>query len=51
MAVALPPRLSVSELFVMFLEAVEAEKSEHTFVDYQRWCIEFGIPQGKWTRG
>src|SRR5215213_9313783 len=40
------PRLTVSELFVMFLEAVEAEKSKHTFDDYQRWCVEFAKQHG-----
>jgi integrase len=34
-------RLTVPELFAMFLETVEAEKSPHTFADYQRWCAEF----------
>ena len=41
------PRRTVSELFVMFLQAVEAEKSEHTFSLYQRWCIEFAKLHGK----
>jgi integrase len=40
------PRLTVSELFALFLEAVEAEKSGHTFDDYQRWCVEFARTHG-----
>jgi integrase len=42
-----PPRLTVSELFVCFLKAVEAEKSPHTFSDYQRWCVEFAKQHGR----
>jgi hypothetical protein len=41
------PSLTVSELFVLFLQAVEAEKSEHTFLDYQRWCVAFAKEHGK----
>lgn len=41
------PNLTVAELFVLFLEAVEAEKSEHTFLDYQRWCVEFAKLHGR----
>jgi hypothetical protein len=37
----LPPTLTVPELFALFLEAVEKEKSNHTFLDYKRWCVEF----------
>jgi integrase len=40
------PTLSVSELFTMFLQAVETEKSKHTFDDYQRWCVEFARQHG-----
>jgi hypothetical protein len=40
------PRLTVSELFVLFLQAVESEKSPHTFADYQRWCVEFAKLHG-----
>lgn len=40
------PRLAVKELFAHFLEAVEAEKSPHTFADYQRWCVEFAKRHG-----
>jgi integrase len=40
------PQLTVAELFALFLEAVEAEKSEHTFVQYQRWCLEFAKLHG-----
>jgi hypothetical protein len=29
-------RLTVKELFVLFLKSVEAEKSKHTFEDYQK---------------
>ena len=43
-------RLTVSELFTMFLEAVEAEKSEHTFGDYQRWCVEHGYRPLGWAK-
>src|SRR6478672_10463568 len=31
-------KLTVTELFVLFLEAVQAEKDHDTFLDYQRWC-------------
>ncbi len=41
------PSLTVSELFVLFLEATEAEKSKDTFLDYQRWCVEFAKLHGK----
>src|SRR5215470_2212344 len=41
------PRLTVAEVFALFLQAVEAEKSEHTFADYQRWCVEFASLHGK----
>jgi integrase len=41
------PGLTVSELFVMFLQAVKAEKSKDTFDDYQRWCVEFAKLHGK----
>ncbi len=41
------PRLTVSELFVLFLQAVEAEKTSYTFADYQRWCVEFAKQYGK----
>lgn|SRR6185437_14004364 len=40
------PRLSVAELFALFLETVETEKSEATFLDYQRWCQEFAVLHG-----
>ena len=42
------PRLTVSELFVLFLRAIEVEKSKATFDDYQRWCVEFAKIHGKW---
>jgi integrase len=41
------PGLTVSELFVLFLQAVEAEKSAHTFADYQRWCVAFAKQHGR----
>jgi site-specific recombinase XerD len=41
------PSLTVSELFVLFLQAVEAEKSRATFLDYQRWCVEFAKLHGQ----
>jgi integrase len=41
------PGLTVSELFALFLEATEAEKSKDTFHDYQRWCVEFAKLHGK----
>jgi hypothetical protein len=34
----LATKLTVTELFVLFLEDVEATKDEDTFRDYQRWC-------------
>ena len=42
----MPGRLTVAELFALFLEAVEAEKDEDTFRDYQRWCTEFAKAYG-----
>lgn len=42
----LPPRLSVAELFALFLDDVEKEKSEHTYLDYQRWCLLFAKTYG-----
>jgi integrase len=42
----LPAKMTVTELFVMFLEEVEAAKSEPTFLDYQRWCTEFAKSYG-----
>src|SRR5205085_6571013 len=41
------PRLTVAELFAQFLEVVEAEKSRDTFLDYQRWCVEFARHHGR----
>ena len=37
----LPAQLTVTEMFVMFLEEVQATKDDDTFLDYQRWCTEF----------
>lgn len=42
----LPTKLTVLELFVLFLETVEAEKDDDTFRDYQRWCTEFAKDYG-----
>ena len=42
----LPAKMTVTELFVMFLEEVEATKDEDTFRDYQRWCTEFAKAYG-----
>ena len=39
-------KLTVTELFVLFLEDVEATKDEDTFRDYQRWCTEFAKVHG-----
>lgn len=39
--------MTVAELFAIFLEATEAERSEHTFIMYQRWCVEFARQHGK----
>src|SRR5207237_9672529 len=36
----LPAKLTVTEMFVLFLEDVQATKDEDTFHDYQRWCTE-----------
>jgi hypothetical protein len=37
----LPTRMTVLELFLLFLEEVQATRDEDTFLDYQRWCSEF----------
>jgi integrase len=42
----LATKLTVTELFVLFLEDVEATKDEDTFRDYQRWCTEFAKVHG-----
>ena len=42
----LPQRLTVAELLALFLEAVEAEKPEDTFLYCQRWCVEFAKLHG-----
>jgi integrase len=42
----LAPNLSVTELFVLFLEDTEATKSKAAFKDYQRWCTEFAKVHG-----
>src|SRR5947208_14582533 len=39
--------LTVAELFALFLEAVKVERSEHTYVDYQRWLTEFAKQHGR----
>lgn len=39
-------KLSVSELFALFLEDVETGNTEDTFLDYQRWCVEFAKQYG-----
>lgn len=39
-------RLTVTEMFVLFLEDVRATKDEDTFLDYQRWCTEFARVHG-----
>jgi integrase len=41
------PRLTVAEVFVQFLEAVEAETSPENFANRQRWCVEFAKLHGK----
>src|SRR5262249_24218993 len=38
--------LSVAALFALFLKDVEAEKSSHTFLDYQRWLTDFARLHG-----
>jgi hypothetical protein len=40
------PSLTVKELFVLFLQSMEAEKSDATFRDYQWWCVEFARLHG-----
>jgi integrase len=42
----LPTKLTVTEVFVAFLEEVERTKDEDTFLDYQRWCTEFAKAYG-----
>jgi integrase len=42
----LATKLTVAELFALFLEDVEATKDEDTFRDYQRWCTEFARAHG-----
>jgi integrase len=42
----LSTRMTVTELFTLFLEDVEATKDEDTFRDYQRWCTEFARAHG-----
>lgn len=41
-----PTRLTVTELFGLFLEDVQTNKDEDTFRDYQRWCTEFARQYG-----
>ena len=41
------PDLAVAELFAPFLDAVKVEKSEYTYLDYQRWLTEFCKGLGK----
>src|SRR5262249_48404370 len=38
--------LSVAALFALFLKNVEAEKTHHTFLDYQRWLTDFASLHG-----
>jgi integrase len=42
----LPLRLTVTDLFLEFLPAVEAEKSKHTLLEYQKWCTRFARIHG-----
>jgi integrase len=35
------PNLRVVELVALFLDTVKIEKSAHTYLDYQRWLIEY----------
>src|SRR5262249_7056280 len=42
----LPTKLTVTELLLLFLAAVKAEKDEATSGDYQRWCTEFAREYG-----
>lgn len=37
----LAPKLTVEELLGLFLDVVETEKDEDTYLDYRRWCAEF----------
>jgi integrase len=37
----------VAELFALFLAAVKVERSEHTYLDYQRWLTEFAKRYGR----
>ena len=40
-------RLTVAELFALFLESLKAEKSEAHYLLCQRWCIEFAKQHAK----
>lgn len=42
----LPAKLTVAELFALFLEDVQLTKDADTFRDYQRWCTEFAKVHG-----
>jgi integrase len=41
------PNMTVAEVFALFLEAVETERSPSTYDDYQRWCVMFANQHGK----
>jgi hypothetical protein len=42
----LPAKVTVVEMMALFLEAVEVEKVEDTFLYYQWWCTEFAKDYG-----
>jgi len=45
----LPPKLTVTELFLDFLQFVRVTEVEATFLYYQRWCTEFARTYGDRT--
>lgn len=40
------PALTVTELASLFLDTVKVEKSDSTYLNYQRWLIEFARRHG-----
>src|SRR5271155_4013841 len=40
------PSLTVTELIALFLDMVQAENSESTYYQYQRWLKEFAMLHG-----
>ena len=42
----LPPKLTVTDCWCLFLEDVEATQGRGPFLDYRRWCTEFAKDHG-----